>query len=482
MHPIARIATSLLAVLLLLTVSACSDDASDGSPTAPEPPDETATHHLLYDGNGADIGAVPVDTTGYEAGEAAVVAAAGTLARTDHLFVGWNTAVDGGGTAHLPGSSLVMGDADVTLYAAWDLDETEPDGWDPSQGAWSYLGGTAGAASAGEDVDWCRIGLDSAGEPVAAYTLAAPGFGVPAQQAVRWGGGAFIALGGSPDLAQDVRRFFDMICDADDRIWIAATNADDNGVVYRHEDDTWSAPEQLTADNDTFQPALTLDAAGAPVLAYRYRPLDVTSLGVCRWDGVQWSAYPDLQTGLDNNLAMAMIDDEPYVMYADPMQYGHVTRHVSGAGWQDVGASPMHPSNSVNSYAMAVDSQGRPWVIYRQGGDVHVRWFDGADWVAVDTESLTNTVDTSSWPETMDIVLIDDVPVIAFVATSGPLGIRVLALDDGAWVALAGVSTVAGSGSRYPQLAADGEGRLYLGHGDAAAGGAMSIQVYTPGL
>ena len=475
MHSIARSVACLFAALFLLTAGACSDDSA----TAPDPSDETTTHRLYYQGNGADAGTAPVDTTGYETGATAIVATAGTLTRTDHVFDGWNTEADGAGTAHAPGDTVVMGDADITLYATWAAEQTEPDGWDPTLGSWAYLS-NAGAASSGEAVNYCRIALDTAGEPVAAFTLVSPGFAIPTQQAVHWNGSSFTALGGSPDLVQDVRRFFDLTCDADDRIWIATTDGSDNGRVYCYESDAWSTPYEVTSDAYTFQAAFTLDQTGAPVLALRTRPSGVQTLAVLRRVGTQWTALPGLETGLDNNLAIAMINDEPYVMYANPMQYGHVTRHVTGAGWQAVGASPMHPSNSVNSYAMTVDSQGRPWVVYRQGGDVYVRWFDGTDWVAVDTEALENIVDTSSWPETMDIVLIDDVPVIAFKTTTGARGIRVMAYVDEAWVNLAGLTTVGPSGSHYPQLAVADDGVIYLGYSDADAGGAMSIQAYTP--
>jgi hypothetical protein len=469
-----------LASLLILGLAGCTGGDSDGSPTTPAPPEETTTYRILYDGNGADTGTAPVDTTGYPSGASATVAGPGNLARNGHFFSGWNTHVDGGGEGYSAGETLVMGNADLTLFATWEAEQSEPDGWNPARGSWSYLGGTAGAVSAGGEIDWCRISLDPDGAPVAAYTLASPDFGIPTLQAARWDGASFAALGGSPELMQDTRRFFDLTCDGDDRIWIAATDLDDNGLIFRHEGGAWITPEAMTNDEYTYQPALTLDRNGAPVVAFRTRPLGVQTLAVLRLEGAQWQAYPGLETGLDNNLAIAMIADDPLVMYADPMQYGHVVRHVSGSGWQDVGNSPMHASNAVNSHAMAVDSQGRPWVVYRQGGNVHVRWFDGGEWVTVDTQALAGTVSSSSWPESMDIVLIDDVPVIAYVATAAPLGIRVLAWVDAAWVPLASLSTTAPSGSRYPQLAAGPEGRVYLGHRDADAGGAMSIQVYTP--
>jgi hypothetical protein len=467
----------IIALVVLLMIVACSDDES----TPVSPPDEPTTYRVLYDANGADAGEAPVDSDRYEAGDVAVVAGPGTLSRTGHVFAAWAHNEAGDGTHVVAGATLTMGAADLELFAVWEEESSEPGGWDPTRGAWDYLGGAAGAASAGAAVEYCRFDLDPAGQPVAAYHLTSPGGEEPSQQVARWNGSTFDVLGGSPVLMHGVRWFFDIACDGAGHVWMITTTSQDDGVVTRHDGEAWSLPEYMTDDNTTYQPAITLDQDGRPMLAFRYRPQDTSLLGVRRWDGTLWQAYPDLVTTTDNNLAMAVIDDEPWVMYANNLQYGHVVRHVEGSGWLAVGASPMHPSNSVNSYAMAVDSQGQPWVVYRQGGDVHVRWFDGEDWVAMDTAQLRDVVDVSSTPDTMDIVLVDDVPVICFVSTESPRGIRVLARADDTWVPLAGVEPTAARGARFPQLRLGADGCIFLAHRDIDAGGAMSIQVYTPG-
>jgi hypothetical protein len=75
---------------------------------------------VTYNGNGSDGGTVPVDSGTYNTGEAVTVAAnSGTLTLTGSTFSGWNTAANGSGITYPVGSSFVMGEANVTLYALW---------------------------------------------------------------------------------------------------------------------------------------------------------------------------------------------------------------------------------------------------------------------------------------------------------------------------------------------------------------------------
>lgn len=78
------------------------------------------TYIVSYDGNGADSGSVPVDTTHYEEGqEVTVLGNTGSLARDGYLLAGWNTQPGGGGTSYTTGQTFTMGTADVILYARW---------------------------------------------------------------------------------------------------------------------------------------------------------------------------------------------------------------------------------------------------------------------------------------------------------------------------------------------------------------------------
>jgi len=79
------------------------------------------TYSVRYDGNGYTGGTAPVDATAYVAGaSAAVLGNTGTLVKAaGYVFTGWNTAVDGSGTAYAAGASLAIASADITLYAVW---------------------------------------------------------------------------------------------------------------------------------------------------------------------------------------------------------------------------------------------------------------------------------------------------------------------------------------------------------------------------
>lgn len=109
-----RLGLGLLLVAFWATVAvSCTD------PLAPE------THAVLYDGNEADSGTVPVDTGRYAAGaQVTVLDNTGNLAKAGLFFSGWNTAADGSGTALAPGAAVAMGNTDLTLYAVWTTEQS----------------------------------------------------------------------------------------------------------------------------------------------------------------------------------------------------------------------------------------------------------------------------------------------------------------------------------------------------------------------
>ena len=77
---------------------------------------------VTYDGNDDDgTGSVPTDATDYKEGDVVTVLGnTGSLAKTDMVFNGWNTAADGTGTFYPVGSTFTMPGEDVTLYAVWN--------------------------------------------------------------------------------------------------------------------------------------------------------------------------------------------------------------------------------------------------------------------------------------------------------------------------------------------------------------------------
>lgn len=93
--------------------------ADGGGTDAASATDAPSAHHVLYDANGATSGTAPVDPTAYFPGESVVVASATGLALAGSGFVGWAEHADGSGAVYAEGDVLVIGSADVTLYAAW---------------------------------------------------------------------------------------------------------------------------------------------------------------------------------------------------------------------------------------------------------------------------------------------------------------------------------------------------------------------------
>ena len=94
--------------LLALTCFAGWSILAHGSQLTSSAPAWTVT----YEGNGDTAGAVPVDSGKYAAGAVVTVKGnTGSLVRAGYSFSGWNTAANGAGVAHAPGSTLIVGSA-----------------------------------------------------------------------------------------------------------------------------------------------------------------------------------------------------------------------------------------------------------------------------------------------------------------------------------------------------------------------------------
>lgn len=80
------------------------------------------TFTIMYNGNGNTTGNVPVDANKYEASALVMVKEnSGLLAKPGFSFTGWNTALDGSGTAYAGGGTFEMGNANLVLYAQWTI-------------------------------------------------------------------------------------------------------------------------------------------------------------------------------------------------------------------------------------------------------------------------------------------------------------------------------------------------------------------------
>jgi surface protein len=115
-----------VALVILLLRVLCGCPAPIG-PEEEDPPDgDVVTCTVTYNGNGNTGVGVPGDSTEYETGDTVTVLGnTGELVRDNCTFVDWNTDPDGTGDPRAPGSTFVMGSADVILYAQWE-ENAEP--------------------------------------------------------------------------------------------------------------------------------------------------------------------------------------------------------------------------------------------------------------------------------------------------------------------------------------------------------------------
>jgi uncharacterized repeat protein (TIGR02543 family) len=74
---------------------------------------------FTYDGNSADSGAVPTETSKQITQTATIKANTGSLIRAGYTFSGWNTESNGTGANYLSGSQFTVGSSNVVLYAKW---------------------------------------------------------------------------------------------------------------------------------------------------------------------------------------------------------------------------------------------------------------------------------------------------------------------------------------------------------------------------
>jgi len=137
------------------------------------------THSVHYDGNGYTGGTAPVDATAYAAGASATVLGnTGALVKAaGYVFTGWNTAVDGSGTAYAPGASITMGSVDVTLYAVWAPHYTLSYSGNGNTGGTAPVDSIAYAAGASGTVLGNTGALVKTGYTYAGWNTAADGSG-----------------------------------------------------------------------------------------------------------------------------------------------------------------------------------------------------------------------------------------------------------------------------------------------------------------
>lgn len=79
-------------------------------------------YRVVYYGNYQSSGLAPLDSGWFKSGEkTTILGNLNALTRTGYVFGGWNTAPGGTGTTYQPGTEFTFTDANLTLYALWQV-------------------------------------------------------------------------------------------------------------------------------------------------------------------------------------------------------------------------------------------------------------------------------------------------------------------------------------------------------------------------
>lgn len=102
-----------------VTITASAAGHFAGSDTIEITDDEVpATYTVSYNGNGNTGGTAASNQTKTQHIDLTLATNSGSLVKTDHTFVGWNTSSNGSGTNYAEGATYST-DANLTLYAKW---------------------------------------------------------------------------------------------------------------------------------------------------------------------------------------------------------------------------------------------------------------------------------------------------------------------------------------------------------------------------
>lgn len=124
---------------------------------------EAVTYSVIYDGNGADAGVVPVDNTAYELDDdVTVLGNIGMLAKTNTFFDGWDTQANGEGS-RFAAADIFLIQADTVLYAQWTTgskpEPKEPGILDPKEPGTGTLDKTSLPKTGSSHFIWSSVML-----------------------------------------------------------------------------------------------------------------------------------------------------------------------------------------------------------------------------------------------------------------------------------------------------------------------------------
>ncbi|MDO5845819.1 MAG: InlB B-repeat-containing protein [Methanocorpusculum sp.] len=102
----------------LVFISMTSDTATNINTSSIYPTQDWNVLKVVYDGNGATEGAVPVDTNTYHLNDTVTVRGLGDVVKEGYRFIAWNTNTSGSGFQYIMGATFEI-TGYTTLYAQW---------------------------------------------------------------------------------------------------------------------------------------------------------------------------------------------------------------------------------------------------------------------------------------------------------------------------------------------------------------------------
>lgn len=317
-------------------------------------------YSIIYDANGADVGAVPVDNNTYNEGETiTLLGNTGGLIRSGFTFAAWNTATDGNGTGYAVGTAFTMPAADVTLYANW------------SSKTWQAVG-SAGFSADG--VGYPSLAFDSTDTPYVAFS---EGGTTQYASVMRYEGGSW-QLVGSGSFSAGQANWESLVIDSSDMPYVAYSDAANSqmATVMQHTGLGTTGWQPVGTGGLTAGTYTSLAISTSDVLYLAYSDGANTNCAtVMKYSGGSWQPVgtPGFSAGASTFVSLALDSaGTPFVAYRDGGNGGRSTLMKytgSGAsGWEPVGL-PGFSAGQVNDVSLALDSSGIPFVAYQDKGN-----------------------------------------------------------------------------------------------------------------
>ncbi len=438
---------------------------------------------VTYDENGSTGGTVPNDSSLYAEGTSVVVADnTGSLVRTGHMFEQWNTQADGNGTDYAPGDAMLIGSADITLYAKWVANQYTV--------SFESNGGTAVSS---QSVDYGEYAVEPASPRKAGYSFAGwyadVGLTIPYSFAdaiqedavlhAKWNSSGFT----NPS---------NLTADPGDRQvtlqWDTVTGATYYHIYRGMASGNYSGIPAITVTDATYQLtglvngftyyfAVTAEgAAGESGYSNEVAASPQAAVAPARkkWRHI---GDPSFSTSQAYYTDLALDShNTPYIVFYDLDHTGKATvMKYNGTAWEIVGAAGFS-AGTVADTSIALDSSDTPYVVYQDGGSggkATVMKYDGANWTEVGAAGFS----TGSATDTSLAIASDDTLYVAY-ADGGSSGKATVMKYDGAnWteVGAAGFSTGSVSDMSFAIASDD---TLYVAYADGGNSGKATVMKY----